>query len=89
MWSRLGGDGSVFRSGWPKPDETARVRTSVEVVVQVNGKLRARMELPVGCERDAALAKALEEPNVQRHLADKTVRKVIHVPDRLLNIVVG
>jgi leucyl-tRNA synthetase len=57
--------------------------------VQVNGKLRGRIEMDPGCTQDDALARAMEEPNVHRHLEGKTVRKVIHVPDRLLNIVVG
>jgi leucyl-tRNA synthetase len=87
LWALLDGQGSVFQSGWPQPDEAARVKTTVEMVVQVNGKVRARLELPAGCEREAALESALVEPNVQRHLEGLAVRKVIHVPDRLVNIV--
>jgi leucyl-tRNA synthetase len=87
LWALLDGQGSVFQSGWPQPDEAARVKTTVEMVVQVNGKVRARLELPAGCEREAALESALVEPNVRRHLEGLAVRKVIHVPDRLVNIV--
>jgi leucyl-tRNA synthetase len=61
----------------------------VTLVVQVNGKLRARLELEPGAEQERALEQALTMENVQRHLGGKTIRKVIHVPDRLLNIVVG
>ena len=65
------------------------MKTTVELVVQVNGKLRGRIAVDPGCAKDTALALALDEPNVQRFVDGKDVRKVIHVPDRLLNIVVG
>ncbi|NND44828.1 MAG: hypothetical protein HKN58_05860, partial [Xanthomonadales bacterium] len=67
----------------------ARERSTVTVVVQVNGKLRGKVVLPVGTDRDSASEAALAEPNVQRHVDGKTVRKVIFVPDKLLNIVVS
>ncbi len=57
--------------------------------MQVNGKLRGRISVEPGCAQEPALELALAEPNVQRFLEGKSVRKVIHVPDRLLNIVVG
>jgi leucyl-tRNA synthetase len=89
LWAELGGAGMVYRAAWPVADEAARERLQVTLVVQVNGKLRARLELEPGATRDAALEQALTVDNVQRHMTGKTVRKVIHVPDRLLNIVVG
>jgi leucyl-tRNA synthetase len=89
LWTELGGAGMVYRAAWPVADEAARERLQVTLVVQVNGKLRARLELEPGATRDTALEQALTVDNVQRHMAGKTVRKVIHVPDRLLNIVVG
>jgi leucyl-tRNA synthetase len=58
-------------------------------VVQVNGKVRAKVELAAGASKDDALEAALDIDNVQRHMDGKAVRKVIHVPDRLLNLVVG
>jgi leucyl-tRNA synthetase len=79
----------LYTTAWPQVDESARVRTMVTLVVQVNGKLRARMEMPPGTDRDSATEAAMNEVNVQRHVQDKTIRKIIHVPDRLLNIVVG
>ena len=57
--------------------------------MQVNGKLRSRMEVPTGATEEAVREVALSEVNVQRHLEGKTIRKVIHIPDRLLNIVVS
>jgi len=89
LWEMLGNEQPLLEAGWPEPDESARVKTSVELVVQVNGKLRGRIEVDPGCAREPALALALDEPNVQRHIEGKSIRKVIHVPDRLLNIVVG
>jgi leucyl-tRNA synthetase len=87
LWSELGGEGMVHRARWPVADEAARERLRVTLVVQVNGKLRARLDLEPGATQDVVLEQALAVDNVQRHLAGKSVRKVIHVPDRLLNIV--
>jgi len=89
LWAELGGEGLVCRAAWPEPDQAARVRVQVTLVVQVNGKLRARLELEPGASREKALEQALAVDNVRRHMDGKTVRKVIHVPDRLLNIVVA
>jgi leucyl-tRNA synthetase len=89
LWRLLGGEGAVYAAAWPQVDEGARERSQVTLVVQVNGKLRARLELEPGADRDRALQAALAIENVQRHMGEKAVRKVIHVPDRLLNIVVG
>jgi leucyl-tRNA synthetase len=89
LWSELGADGRLYQAAWPQADEPARARQQVTLVVQVNGKLRARLELEPGAEKERALEEALTVENVQRHLEGKSIRKVIHVPDRLLNIVVG
>ena len=89
LWTALGGEGPLFSAAWPEVDEAARVRTAVTLVVQVNGKVRAKVELAAGASKDDALEAALGIDNVQRHMDGKAVRKVIHVPDRLLNLVVG
>jgi len=89
LWAALGGEGPLYKAEWPKPDESARERLQVTLVVQVNGKLRARLDLEPGATQEQAVEQALTIENVQRHLEGKTIRKVIHVPDRLLNIVVG
>jgi leucyl-tRNA synthetase len=85
----LGEQGSVVNTPWPDVDETARVRDEITLVVQINGKLRARIGLAPGSNEEHAMAAAMAEPNVTRHIEGKSVRKVIHIPDRLLNIVVG
>jgi leucyl-tRNA synthetase len=89
LWAALGENTPLYCAPWPKVDESARVRTRVTLVVQVNGKVRARLELEPGMDEDSALVLAIKDVNVQRHMDGKAVRKVIHVPDRLLNIVVG
>jgi leucyl-tRNA synthetase len=89
LWASLGGDGPLYDAAWPVADESARLRTRVTLVVQVNGKLRARLELEPGATQEQALEQALAIDNVKRHVDGNTVRKVIHVPDRLLNIVVS
>jgi leucyl-tRNA synthetase len=89
LWQVLGGSEPLTDVAWPEIDESARERSSVPVVIQVNGKVRARLELPAGSDEAAVREAALSEPNVQRHVGEGTIRKVILVPDRLLNIVVA
>jgi leucyl-tRNA synthetase len=89
LWTELGGAGTLEEAGWPAVDESARERMQLTLVVQVNGKLRAKLELQPGAAKDFALEQALAIENVQRHMEGKQIRKVIHIPDRLLNIVVA
>ncbi len=89
LWRALGGEGPLYAAPWPEVDDDARERSRMTLVVQINGKLRARLELAPGAGQEEALEQAMAVENVQRHLEGKTVRKVIHIPDRLLNIVVG
>jgi leucyl-tRNA synthetase len=89
LWEMLGETDSVCNTPWPEVDKSARVRDMVTLVVQVNGKLRGRVELAPDADQEQAMAAATAEQNVQRHLEGKQVRKVIHIPNRLLNIVVG
>jgi len=87
LWRKLGGRDSVFSAGWPAVDKAALERAAVTLVVQVNGRVRGRLEVAPGIDRDSALELATGDGNVARHLEGKTVRKVILVPDKLLNIV--
>ncbi|RFF28422.1 MULTISPECIES: leucine--tRNA ligase [unclassified Wenzhouxiangella] len=89
LWRDLGREGSVFQAGWPAVDESALTRAAVTVVVQVNGKVRGRVQVAPGSDKEAVQAAAMADDNVARHVQDKTIRKVILVPDKLLNIVVG
>ncbi len=87
LWPLLGGAGEVLDALWPQVDESALVRDSLEVVVQVNGKVRAKMDVPADADKAALEAAALAQDNVQRFLDGVTVRKVIVVPGKLVNIV--
>jgi leucyl-tRNA synthetase len=78
----------VIDERWPEPDPQALSQAMIELIVQVNGKLRARLQLPVGLERERALDAALADPTVQRFVAGKVIRKAVHVPDKLVNLVV-
>jgi len=69
-------------------DESALVQDTIEIVVQVNGKLRARISVAADADRDSIAAIALEDENVQQFVGDKDVRKIIVVPGRLVNVVV-
>ncbi|MDH3734305.1 MAG: leucine--tRNA ligase [Gemmatimonadota bacterium] len=90
LWERLGGEPSIFQhGGWPEYDESILVVDELDLPVQVNGKLRATIRVARGAGEDTVKELALAEANVQRHLDDVEIRKVIHVPDRLLNLVVG
>jgi leucyl-tRNA synthetase len=88
LWHALGHAGAVIDERWPESDPRALRQSMVEVVVQVNGKLRARLALPAAATQELAMEAALAEPSVQRFVAGKQIRKVIHVPDKLLNLVV-
>ena len=89
LWQILGNDSAPVDARWPTADADALLQDSVELVVQVNGKLRGRVVVSSDASRDACEAAAVEDENVQRHIDGKTVRKVIVVPGKLVNIVVG
>ena len=87
LWPALGGTGDVMNAAWPVVDESALARDSIEMVVQVNGKVRSRMEVAADADKPAIEAQAVAQDNVQRFLEGVTVRKVIVVPGKLVNIV--
>jgi leucyl-tRNA synthetase len=87
LWQVLGGEGDVLNAPWPIVDESALTRDSIEMVVQVNGKVRAKMQVAADADKSAVEASALEQDNVQRFLDGVSVRKVIVVPGKLVNIV--
>jgi leucyl-tRNA synthetase len=74
---------------WPEADPAALVEDVVEIVVQVNGKLRGRISVAAGADKEAISALALADENVRRFVADKNIRKTIVLPERrLVNVVV-
>ena len=90
LYQRLGHAGSLFETArWPAFDEAKIAADTVEIGVQVNGKLRARIRVDAGADEASVTALAQADENVARHVADKPLRKVVWVPGRLLNLVVG
>jgi leucyl-tRNA synthetase len=88
LWHELGHPGTVVDAPWPQPDADALVRAEIEVVVQVNGKLRGRITVAASADEAQVRAAALVDPNVQKFVAGKPVRKFVYVPGKLANVVV-
>lgn len=89
LWQRLGHKESITYVSWPTYDEALTVDAEVEIVIQVNGKIAERMKVAADADEAAMQEKAMSLQNVQNAIAGKTVRKVIAVKGRLVNIVVG
>ncbi|KPK68823.1 MAG: leucine--tRNA ligase, partial [Acidithiobacillales bacterium SM23_46] len=89
LWRALGHAEAAIDARWPKPDDAALRQDNVEIVVQVNGKLRGRVTVPVAAGEVEVRELALADENVRRHIAGKAVRKTIVVPGKLVNVVVG
>ena len=90
LWERLGHAASIFDApNWPEYDPAKVVESTVTIAVQVNGKLRASIDVPRGAREAEVVAAARAEENVQRHLDGATERRVIYVKERLVNFVVG
>ena len=87
-WERLGRTESVFAARWPAWDAELAAEDEVELVVQVNGKVRARLRMPRGTSEKDALARALADEGIKKYVDGKKVKKVVFVEDRLLNLVV-
>jgi len=89
LWSQVGGTGLVIDAPWPEVDATALVRDEIELVVQVNGKLRGKIQVAATADKAMQEAAAIANPDVQRYLDGVSIKKIIVVPGRLINIVVG
>lgn len=88
MWANLGGDGLLADAAWPLAEPTLLIEDSVTVAVQVNGKLRATIELPMNADSALAEQTALAQPLVISAMSGKPPRKVVVVPNRIVNVVV-
>ena len=89
LWNRLGHADTLAYEAWPAWDAAMVVDETVTVAIQVNGKLRATLELARGTDREAAQAAALADERIQRYVNGSELRKVIHVPDKRVNLVVA
>ncbi len=88
MWDHLGYEGSVHEQSWPSYDESALVKDTVEIVVQINGKIKEKINIPGDLSREEMEKIAMEDEKVKGLTEGKNVVKVIAVPNKLLNIVV-
>ncbi len=88
MWEALGGLGCLIQRPWPVADPEALREDVIEMAVQVNGKVRGTIRIPAGAAQELALQAARQDANVRTHLEGKTVKKVIYVPGKILNVVV-
>jgi leucyl-tRNA synthetase len=87
LWQELGFGADILDSDWPRPDEAALVQESIQYAVQVNGKVRAQLQVPADADKEAIEKMALEDDNVRKFTDGKTIRKIIVVPKKLVNIV--
>jgi leucyl-tRNA synthetase len=87
LWKELGNTDLVLDAPWPVVDEAALVRDSIQIVVQVNGKVRCKLDVAANIDKDGAIAAANADANVQKFLDGLTIRKEIYVPGKLVNIV--
>jgi leucyl-tRNA synthetase len=88
LWEEQGGDGPVFKQNWPDFDPDLGRDSEIEIVVQINGKVRARLIVPPGTDANGLTSIAEDDERVQALVAGKTVVKIIAVPDKLINLVV-
>jgi leucyl-tRNA synthetase len=88
LWARTGRPYSIHQQAWPRFDPALAAEETITLVVQINGKVRARLQVPADIVEEAAREAALNDENIQRHLAGKPPCKVIIVPGKLVNIVV-
>jgi leucyl-tRNA synthetase len=89
LWERLGQEGRLYQAPWPAVDESALERDTFELVVQVNGKLRDRFEVPVDLPEDELVERAKASPKVQAFVNGQQIRRAIVVPRKLVNLVIG
>ena len=88
LWQDLGHDSVIIDCPWPQYDEAALVQETIEMVIQVNGKLRGKMQLGADSEKAVCEALAFKNEQVRRYIDDRPIKKVIVVPNKLVNIVI-
>ncbi|MCG3201856.1 MAG: Leucine--tRNA ligase [Gammaproteobacteria bacterium] len=89
LWRELGFGSDMLAADWPEPEDSALVLDEIELVLQINGKLRGSVRVPAGADREATATAALRTEIAVKYVAGKPVRNVVVVPGRLVNIVVG
>lgn len=89
LWEMAGFEGKLNQTSWPSYDEKKLVKDEFEMPVQINGKVRGKVIMPIDANKDDAIEAAKNDRNIASHIADKEIRKIIYVPGKILNIVVG
>jgi leucyl-tRNA synthetase len=89
LWQKLGHEDTITYEPWPEYDESKLVEDEVEIVVQINGKVRTKLQMPKDATKEQMEQQALEDEKIKEYIDGKAVRKVITVPGKLVNIVVG
>lgn len=89
LWHKLGNKTNIDDETWPTVDQSALVETEKLIVIQVNGKVRGKVNVAVDANQDAILALAQQDPTINKFISDHEIKKVIFVPGKLLNIVVA
>jgi leucyl-tRNA synthetase len=89
LWSELRHEPSVAQQPWPVADPAWLVDAQITVPVQINGKLRGTVVVPADVAEDAVVAAALADPKIRGWIGDRTPKKVVYVPGRLVNLVLG
>jgi leucyl-tRNA synthetase len=87
LWERMGQPYSVHQQQWPEWDKTAVTEDTITLIVQVDGRVRERLQVPAGIDETGARARALQAKGVCRHIDGRQVTRVVYVPGRLINIV--
>ena len=88
LWELIGGQGRIYQQSWPVYDESKTVEDTVEIAVQINGKVKASMSIALDEKQETVQARALELDSIKAAVASKTIVKVIYVPNKIINIVV-
>ena len=88
MWQNLGKTSSIFKCSWPSYDKTAIVKETISIAIQVNGKLRSKIEVPLNIEELELKNAVLSDPKVKNWIGEKAIRNFIIVPKRLVNVVI-
>ncbi len=87
VWETIGGQGLLSVAPWPVYDEAKTIEATVEIGVQVNGRVKGTITIPRDCDKDTALAAAKADPRIAKAIGDKPIRKEIYVPNKIVNIV--
>jgi leucyl-tRNA synthetase len=87
LWQKLGYGDNILEGNWPQADESALKQDTIQYVVQVNGKIRSKIQVAADADKNIVEETALADNNIQKHIGDNSVKKVIVVPNKLVNIV--